>query len=236
MPRRGDSDAATNIHHARIGAGVIWVWCYMNKQVLLTATAIVAALVLSACSDAPKTAAKAETEVKKEPAKAPEAVTAQRAFYEMYKLARGWAPDLVTLSVASGEVPNIKNEAGKAGLWTAVFVSSSRREARRFSYAVLDSGVDIRKGVNVSNAQAWGGATTTSKPFPNSEFVVDSDAAYKAAFENAADWLKKHPDQTATFRLGSASRFAAPVWYVMWGTTKNGYAALVNATTGVIVK
>jgi hypothetical protein len=36
--------------------------------------------------------------------------------------------------------------------------------------------------------------------------------------------------------LGNASRFAAPVWYVMWGTTKNGYAALVNATTGAIVK
>jgi hypothetical protein len=208
----------------------------MNKKVLLTATAMVATLVLAACSEAPKTAAKVETEAKKEPAKAPEAVTAQRAFYEMYKLARGWATDLVALSVASGEVPNIKNEDGKAGLWTAVFVSSSRREARRFSYAVVDSGADIRKGVNVSNAQAWGGATTTSKPFSNSEFAVDSDAAYKAAFEKAADWLKKHPNQTATFRLGSASRFAAPVWYVMWGTTKNGYAALVNATTGAIVK
>jgi hypothetical protein len=26
------------------------------------------------------------------------------------------------------------------------------------------------------------------------------------------------------------------VWYIMWGTTKNGYAALVNATTGAIEK
>jgi hypothetical protein len=36
--------------------------------------------------------------------------------------------------------------------------------------------------------------------------------------------------------LGNASRFAAPVWYVMWGTSKDGYAALVNARTGAIVK
>jgi hypothetical protein len=208
----------------------------MNRKVLLTATVMVATLVLSACSEAPKTAAKVETEAKKEPAKAPEAVTAQRAFYEMYKPARAWSADLLALSVTSGEVPNIKNEDGKAGLWTAVFVSPSRKEARRFTYAVVDSGADIRKGVSVSDALLWSGATTTSKPFSNSEFAVDSDAAYKAAFEKAAGWLKRHPNQKATFRLGNASRFAAPVWYVMWGTSKNGYAALVNATTGTIVK
>jgi hypothetical protein len=208
----------------------------MKKKVLCTATALVATLLLAACSEAPKAEAKVETEAKKEPAKAPEAITAQRAFYEMYKPARAWATDLLALSVASGEAPNIKNEDGKAGMWTAVFVSPSRKEARSFTYAVVDSGADIRKGVNISNALTWSGATATSKPFSNSEFTVDSDAAYKAAVEKAADWLKKHPNQKATMRLGNASRFAAPMWYVMWGTTKNGYAALVNATTGAIVK
>jgi hypothetical protein len=208
----------------------------MNKKVLFAATAVVATLVLSACSEAPTPVAKVETEAKKEPAKAPEAVTAQRAFYEMYKPARAWATDLLALSVVDGEVPNIKNEDGKAGLWTAIFVSPSRREARSFTYAVADSGPDIRKGVNVSNALTWGGATKMSKPFSNSEFAVDSDAAYKVAFEKAEGWLKKHPNQKATFRLGNASRFAAPVWYIMWGTTKNGYAALVNATTGEALK
>ncbi|MCX6631285.1 MAG: hypothetical protein NTW28_27045 [Candidatus Solibacter sp.] len=208
----------------------------MNKKVLFTATVIVATLVFSACSEAPKAPAKVETEAKKEAAKAPEAVTAQRAFYEMYKPARTWAADLLALSVTSGEVPNIKNEDGKAGMWTVVFVSPSRKEARVFTYAATDSGADIRKGVNIGNVQAWGGATPTSKPFSNSEFAVDSDAAYKVAFAKAEGWLKKHPKETATFRLGNASRLAAPVWYVMWGTAKNGYASLVNATTGAIVK
>lgn len=208
----------------------------MHKQILFTATAIVAALILSGCSEAPSTSAKVETVAKKEPEKAPEAVTAQRAFFELYKPARTWATDLLALSVTSGEVPNIKNEDGKAGMWTAVFVSPSKHEARSFIYAVADSGPDIRKGVNVSGALPWGGATAASKPFANSEFAVDSDAAYKVAVEKAAAWLKTHPNQTVTFRLGNASRFAAPVWYLMWGTSKNGYAALVNATTGAIVK
>lgn len=209
----------------------------MNKKILLatTATVTVAILLMPACSEPPKPAAKLESEAKKEPARAPEAITAQRAFYELYKPARAWATDLLALSVTSGEVPNIKNEDGRAGLWTVVFISESRKEARNFTYAVADSG-DFRKGVNVSNALVWGGATPTSKPFSNSEFTVDSDAAYKTAFEKASSWLKVHPNQTATFRLGNASRFPSPVWYVMWGTTKNGYAALVNATTGTIVK
>jgi hypothetical protein len=207
----------------------------MKKQVLLSATAVVATLMLSACSQPPQPA-KVQTEEKKEPVKAPEAVTAQRAFYEMYKPARTWAPDVLALSVASGEVPNIKNEDGKAGLWTAIFVSPSRKEARTFTYAAVGNGADIAKGLNIGNVVPWGGATSTSKPFSTGEFVVDSDAAYKAAVEKAADWLKKNPDKKPTLRLGNASRFAAPVWYVMWGTNKNGYAALVNATTGAIVK
>ena len=208
----------------------------MNKRVWLTANAIVGAFMLSACSEAPKPVAKAETEARKEPAKAPEAVTAQRAFYEIYKPARVWATDLLALSVASGEIPAIKNEGGKAGLWTVTFVSPSRKEARVFTYAVADAGEEASRGVTASNALPWAGSTPASKAFSNSEFAVDSDAAYKIASEKAAGWLKSHPNQKVTFRLGSASRYPAPVWYVMWGTTKNGYAALVNAVTGTIVK
>ena len=207
----------------------------MNNRVLFSVTLVAAAFVLSSCSEAPPAPAKVEAEVKKEPAKAPEAVTAQRAFYELYKPARAWATDLLALSVASGEAPNIKNEDGKAGVWVAIFVSPSRKEARTFTYSAVDNGADLRKGINIGNVLPWGGATPTSKPFSNSEFAVDSDAAYKAAFEKAADWLKKHPDEKATLRLGNASRFAAPIWYIMWGSTKSGYAALVNATTGAVV-
>ena len=202
---------------------------------LLFAVAVAAALVLPGCSEAPKKTAPVE-EAKKEPAKPPEAVAAQLAYYEMYKPARAWASDLLALSVASGEIPEIKNEGGKAGIWTAVFVSPSRKEARKISYAVVDSGPDIRKGVNIGNALPWGGATPDSKPFANSEFAVDSDAAYKVALAKASGWLKTHPNMTCTLRLGNASRYAAPIWYVMWGTTKNGYAALVNATTGELAK
>jgi hypothetical protein len=208
----------------------------MNKKVLLAVVAAIATFGLSACSSAPKPAVKVESEATKEPAKAPEAVTAQRAFYEMYKSARAWATDLLALNVTSGEIPEIKNEGGKAGLWKATFVSPSLKQGRVFTYAVVNSGTDVRKGVSVGDALPWFGSTPASKAFSNSEFMVDSDAAYKTASEKAAGWLKTHPNQKVKFQLGDESRFAAPVWYVMWGTTKNGYAAFVNAATGVLVK
>jgi hypothetical protein len=34
--------------------------------------------------------------------------------------------------------------------------------------------------------------------------------------------------------LGSSTKFAAPVWYVMWGSPKDGYAGYVNAVTGAL--
>lgn len=208
----------------------------MNNRVLLTATAMVAALALSACSEPPKPAPKAESEAPKEAAKASEAIAALPAFYKLYKPAREWAADLLVLSVTSGDVPDIKNEDGKAGLWTVVFVSPSRKEARSFTWAVNDSGKDIVKGLNVSNALPWAGGTPTSKAFAATEFVVDSEAAYKTAHEKAAEWVKAHPDKKVSLRVGNAAQFPAPVWYIMWGTAKDGFAAVVNATTGVVVK
>lgn len=209
----------------------------MDKKIFSIATLILTALVVPACSTAPKRDAKQATDAKTEAGIPPEAVTAQRAYYELYKPARAWAGDLLALTLVSGDAPNIKNEGGKAGLWTATFVSPSRKEARKFTYAVVDCGEEFHRGVNISSALPWGGATRTSKPFSNSEFVADSDAAYKVAAEKAAAWLKKHPDvKPPTFHLGNASRFTAPVWYIMWGTEKNGYAALVNATTGTPIK
>jgi hypothetical protein len=94
----------------------------------------------------------------------------------------------------------------------------------------------LHHGVSVGNTLPWGGATTASKPFSNSEFAVDSDVAYQTAEALAADWLKKNPKEKATFQLGSASRFPAPVWYVMWGSKKNGYAALIDTVSGKPVK
>jgi hypothetical protein len=210
----------------------------MDNHLFTAATALVAILGLTACSKTPTATAesKTATESAKEPAGPPQPVLAKTAFYEMYKPARTWAVDLLPLSLAGSDVAGIKSEAGKAAMWTAVFVSPSRHEARTFSYSIADQGTTIRKGVTASGAEPWSGPTSKSKPFQITEFAIDSDAAYKAAYEKAEAWVKKHPGKQVTLSLVAASRFPAPVWYVIWGNTKSGYAAFVNATTGLTMK
>lgn len=209
----------------------------MEKRILNLITATAICLALSACSDASKTAAPdakaAAAAAPKEAAKPAEAIAAKSAFFEMYKPARQWATDLLVLSVTSGEVPGIKNEDGKAGMWTVVFVSPSKREARTFFYSVVDSGTEFHKGVSAGGSMPWSGATPKSKPFSVSEFSVNSDAAYTAAAEKAGAWLKKNPGKKCAIFLGSEARFTGgPVWYFMWGDKKSGYLGFVSASTG----
>lgn len=208
------------------------------RMAFTAATALVAVLGLTACSTTPTatTESKTGTESKQEPSGPPQPVLAKTAFYEMYKPARSWAVDLLPLSLASNDVAGIKSERGKAAMWTAVFVSPSRHEARTFSYSIADQGNSIRKGVTAGGAEAWSGPTSKSKPFQITEFAIDSDVAYQAAYEKGQAWVKKHPDKQVTLSLVAVSRFPAPVWYVIWGNTKSGYAAFVNATTGRTMK
>ena len=165
------------------------------------------------------------------------AVSAKTAFWPMYKQAYSWAHDAVPLKLESKELPGIKNEAGKAGMWSATFGSSTRHQAVVITYAVAAHAPDIYKGNNVGSPFPWGGPTRDVMPFQTSEFVIDSDAAYKTAQADADAWLKKHPDKQVTFLLGhNPTRFSAPVWYIVWGDNKSGYAAFVNATSGSLVK
>jgi len=208
------------------------------KKNLLFSAALAGLIGLTACSqpaaETPKTdAAMAE---KKAPAGPPEPVTAKTAFYEMYTPAHAWAPDLLALSLVSGEVAGVKNGGGKAGMWTAVFASPSLHAARTYTYAVAEQLPTIQKGVKAEGTENWAGPSRAQMTFQNSDFAIDSDAAYTTAAAKAGDWLKEHADKQAVFTLGAASRFPSPVWYVIWGDAKSGYAVYLSATTGTIMK
>ena len=168
-------------------------------------------------------------------APSPDAVSAKTAFWEMYKLAHTWAADLVPLKVESKTVSGFRNGGGKAVSWTATFGSPSRHEARVFTYFAITHAPDIHKGVIVGNPLPWAGPTRDALAFDTSDFAVDSDAVYNTAFALASTWAKAHPDKDVTFSLGNASRFPAPVWYVLWGDSKSGYAVFVNAKSGAVV-
>jgi hypothetical protein len=210
----------------------------MDKN-LLKAALIVAVAGLTACSSEPAktTEVKTDTEAAKKPAGPPQPVTGKTAFYEMYTPAHAWAPDLVPISLKNGDVTGVKNSEGKAGVWTAVFGSPALHSARTYSYSVADDLPSISKGVRAQFTEPWAGPTTAVMTFQTGDFTIDSDAAYKAAADKAGAWLKD-PENAAkpvSLSLGAASRFPAPVWYILFGNSKSGFVAYVNASTGNII-
>ena len=52
-------------------------------------------------------------------------ISGKTAFWEMYKSARTWTPDVAPLSLESKEVPGNKNADGKAAMWSATFKTHS---------------------------------------------------------------------------------------------------------------
>src|SRR5579863_2675262 len=211
----------------------------MDKNILKAALAV-ALLGLTACSSEPSKTSEAKTDTDaaaKKAAGPPEPVAAKTAFYEMYTPAHAWAADLLPISLKSGEVAGVKNAEGKAGLWTAVFGSPSQHAARTYTWAAAEQLPTIAKGVKAESPEAWAGPTTTVMTFQTSDFTIDSDGAYKTAAAKAADWLKdpEHAAKPVSLSLGAASRFPAPVWYILFGDTKSGFVALINATTGNII-
>jgi hypothetical protein len=196
----------------------------MGKKLLIM-TVAVAALGPATCFSAgePKTKAKEPASQGALP------VDAQTAFYAMYKPARTWASDVLPLTLTSGDTQNVKNEGGKSGKWTAVFVSASRREARVFTYTV-------GQAVAAAEEASWSGPTPDSRPFQPNDFTVNSDTAYQSAFKQAEPWLKSHPGKKPVLTLFNASRYPTPVWYIIWGTKTSGYGVLVSAMTGTVLK
>jgi hypothetical protein len=198
----------------------------------LRAVVAIAVLLMTACSEPPKT-----TTAANEAAGPSTPVSGKTAFWATYKSAYSWANDLVPLKLESKELPGIKNDAGNAGMWSATFGSFRKHEAVVISYAVAAHPPDIYKGINVGHPVPWAGPSPEVMPFQTSQLAVDSDAAYKTALAQAQPWLKKHPDKQVSFLLGNNStRFSAPVWYVLWGDKKSGYSVFVNAVTGAVAK
>jgi hypothetical protein len=204
---------------------------------LLGSASLVAVLAMTACSG-PATTASSKTDAEKTEAAAPPApVTAKTAFWAMYKPAYAWSTDIVPLTVEAKTIEGIKNEDGKAGMWEATFGSPSKQQYSKFSYAVIAVPPDIRKGVTAASTVPWAGPTRNAMAFQNSDLTVDSDEAYKTAFDKAGAFLKEHPDiKLNTLALGADSRFPGPVWTFLWGDKKLGFFQLVSASTGKALK
>ncbi len=192
--------------------------------------ALVAAILLTGCSDDSKTAAPKAPEAPSPP------ITGRQAFQYMYGSARLWAPDAQPLSVRSVNVTGVQTEPGKAGAWEVVFVSVSTAMGRTYTWSALET-EGLHKGVFPGQRQAWspGGA---ENPFAAGEIKIDTPEALDIATKASAEYLGKpgkHPP--VNFLLDVSGRFSAPAWRVLWGNTVSSaeYTVTVDAAAGKLL-
>jgi hypothetical protein len=193
---------------------------------------LLAALFVSACSEAP-TESKA-----KAPSKPPEPISGRQAFQYTYPSARIWALDAEPFTVRSVNLEQVKSADGKAGAWEIVYVSMQLGRARTYSWSAIEVGESLHKGVFPGQEETWRGPVGQQKPFPAQALKIDTSDAVKTATMEAAKFLNKpgvKPE--VTFLLESTPRFPNPVWRVLWGPSVSAaqYSVTVDATTGEAV-
>jgi hypothetical protein len=186
-------------------------------------------LLLAACSGTPPAAEK-----KAEPVKPPEPVTGQVAFYRMYGMARGWAPDVQGLQLRSLPLPEVKSEVGKAGAWEATFVTLSRGRSRVYTFSVVEAGGNLHKDVFAGPEEAYSGPGGQNQPFLAAAVKIDSDKAYEIALKHGADYAKQNPNMPISFLLEWTRRYPFPAWRVVWGesVTASGFSVFVDSGGG----
>ena len=199
--------------------------------------AAMALLLLAGCSQSKPAPASNQSEVLAKTEAPAQVVAAKAGFWPMYTAAHQWASDVVVIRVTAKEIPGFKNGGGRAGMWEAAFGSPSLRQYRIYRYSVADVPPGIFKGVVAGLPMSWAGPSREAMPVDTAMFNTDSDAAYEAAAADAGEWLKKNPGKPlSAFEIGATYRYQVPVWYLMWGNKQSGFAALVDASSGKVLK
>jgi hypothetical protein len=187
-------------------------------------------LLLTSCSDTPTAAV-----AKKEPEK-PEPITGQSALFKMFQVARSWSPDVQVLklnTIALSDVPDVPR--GKAAAWQATFTSTSRSQARSYTYSIIEAQGNLHKGVFGLLEESWSGPHGGTTPFLMAAVKVDTDAAYQTALaQGGADYDKKNPGKPVTFLLEKIAKYPDPVWRVVWGESvgTSNFSVYMDASTG----
>jgi hypothetical protein len=201
----------------------------MRKFLLMPGCVL--ALILTACSEPPKTAEKKEPE-KLEPA------TGQSALWKMYQVARTWAPDAQVLKLDSVHLSEVPEVPGKAGAWQATFTSPDKGRARPYTYSIVEAPGNLHKGVFAGMEEGWTGPHGTTQPFNILAVKIDTDAAYRTALGKAADYEKKSPGKPITLLLEKDKKFPNPVWRVIWGESvgTSDFSVFVDASLGMYLE
>lgn len=211
---------------------------YMNRTFFSISALGLLALALSGCSESAPPAKKAE--VAKKPI---EPVSGQSGLFQMFQIARPWAPDAMILKLENGDIPEAKAQPGKYGLWRATFVSPSKKIKRDYSFAVADSDGGVIKGPRAGGEAPYT-ASPLVHPIPIQDVHVDTTAALETAMKEIAKdkamtkALADNKDVPVQYILDWTGTNPKPYWRVVFGpsVSQSLFSVLIDAGTGEFVK
>jgi hypothetical protein len=168
--------------------------------------------------------------------KAAEPVSGQNAYYRMYGLAKGWAPDVQAYQCEPVRMNALPEKDGRFPAWKCSFVSESKRQMKTYSYSVIE-GEGLYKDVFAGHDESYSGPRGQNVPFPILALKIDTDAAIETAKGKSAEYMKKNPDLPITPVLEKTKELGNAVWRVYWGNpATSNYSVLVDASTGEYIK
>ena len=140
---------------------------------------LVAAVLLTACSDAP---------VVKKVEKPPEPLTGREGFYKTFPAAHTWSTDAQPMRVRSIEMNELKADPAKAPAWEVTYTSESKGRSKIFTWSALEA-EGLHQGVYGAQEESWrpGGA---EKPFPVQALKIDTPDALQTAIAHSVTYFK----------------------------------------------
>lgn len=194
-------------------------------------------LLASGCSTQPEKAKERAAAKKAEVKEESEFESGRSAFQRMYVSARTWAPDAQAVRLESR--PHAQDPGdGKAGNWSAVFVSASKQAVRNYVWSGIVSDSSTETGVSPGSADYWSPANASTRPYDQNYLKIDSDKALAVALKKGgAALVKKDPKQPIKYMLFFDANKNRLLWRVSFGNSQSDSKlnVLVNASNAEFV-
>ena len=194
--------------------------------------AMLALLLMTACSSQSSTPA----QVEKPQPKPPEFVTGRVAFQKLYIAARGWARDAQPYRLESMITDDSKGKDGKSGIWRASFGSPLQRGVKAYTWS---GEATSDRGINPGTEDTYSPTNTSTQIFDVAFLKVDSDKALEVAQKHGGEKLvAKDPDTPILYMLEWTQATNELIWHVIYGVSRDDYKlrVAVNASSGDFIR
>ena len=195
------------------------------KTARLAAAAL--AVLLAACSSAPKNETSAASSKPTKPAL--QTLTGRAALQKMMIPAHLWAPDIQPISIESSPSSESDGTDGKSAEWRSVWGSATKRSAKNFSWSGSATGDAITRGITPGGEDTWSSSNTSMTAFNIGFLKSDTEDALAAA---KAKLTAKDAKKPVKYALAFDSHKSQLLWRVTFGEGGNDKTIDVDATTG----